>query len=69
MGEVVQLFDKNADYRGACLACGKSWDVTTEQLDVALGCGILYSPCCEQPATITKVKKHEKHDAKNLHPL
>lgn len=62
MGEVVQLFDKNSNYRGTCLACSKSWDVTKEQLDVALGCGILYSPCCEQPATIVKVKHGHAKD-------
>lgn len=62
MGEVVPLFDKDANYRGTCLSCGTVWDVTKAQLDVALGCGILYSPCCEQPATIKKVKRHDtKH--------
>jgi hypothetical protein len=60
MGEVVQLFDKDAVYKGYCLSCGSVWTVTREQLDVALGCGILYSPCCEQPATIEKVKRKSK---------
>jgi hypothetical protein len=62
VGEVVQLFDKDANYRGTCLYCKNVWDVTKEQLDVALGCGILYSPCCEQPATILKVKRDHKKD-------
>jgi hypothetical protein len=57
MGEVIPLFDKDAAYHGTCLGCGNAWRVTKEQLDVALGCGILYSPCCKQPATIAKVKR------------
>lgn len=56
MGEVIQLFDKRAAYTGTCLDCGRVWVVTTEQLDVALECGILYSGCCEKPATIHKKK-------------
>jgi hypothetical protein len=60
MGKVVQLFDKEAVYTGTCLDCGKVWIVTKEQLDVALECGILYSGCCEQPATIAKAKSHVK---------
>lgn len=60
MGEVVQLFDKNASYTGTCLDCGKVWIVTVEQLDVALECGILYSVCCEKPATIAKMKARDK---------
>jgi hypothetical protein len=57
MGEVISLFDKESVYHGTCLTCNNAWKVTKEQLDVALECGILYSPCCEQPATIAKVKR------------
>jgi hypothetical protein len=60
MGEVVSLFDKDAVYHGTCLRCNTSWRVTKEQLDVALESGILYSPCCEQPATIVKVRSSVK---------
>lgn len=50
MGEVTDLFE----YRGTCLDCGKSWMVTKEQLDVAVQAKMLYSPCCNMPATIMK---------------
>lgn len=66
MGEVIPLFNKDANYHGTCLSCSSTWKVTKEQLDVAVEAGILYSPCCSQPATIIKVKRH---DAKNLHPM
>jgi hypothetical protein len=69
MGEVVPLFDKEASYRGTCLQCQNPWDVTKEQLAVALECGILYSPCCQQPSTILKVKRKPQHATKNMHSV
>lgn len=66
MGEVIPLFDKESAYRGTCLDCGISWDVTKPQLDVALECGILFSPCCEKPATIVKVKRKHITDQMQL---
>lgn len=62
MGDIIPLplFDKDAAYHGTCLSCNTSWRVTKEQLDVALGSGILYSPCCENAATIVKVRSSVK---------
>lgn len=63
MSEVVELFE----YRGTCLACGTTWTLTPEQIEVARQAKIAYSPCCSQPATLVKRKskhvepKHETH--------
>jgi hypothetical protein len=64
MGEVIPLFDKEATYKGHCLRCDEEWTVTKEQMDVALEFGILYSPCCEQPSTVSKMRV--KRDQKSL---
>lgn len=60
MSEVSELFE----YRGTCLECGATWTLTKEQIEVARMSEIAYSPCCEKPATIIKLRgKHER--AKN----
>lgn len=56
MGEVTDLFE----YRGTCLECGTTWEVTPAQLEVARVSEILYSPCCEKPSTIVRVKAKRK---------
>lgn len=54
------------DYIGTCLACGKSWTLTREQLEVIVKTdSIAYSTCCSEPATI--VKRRAKHDHKKNH--
>lgn len=63
MGDITPLFE----YDGTCLQCGKTWRVTEEQLEVACKAEVLFSPCCEQPATI--VRRGKKRDQKNMHSL
>jgi hypothetical protein len=43
-------------YHGTCLGCGNTWRLTPEQVEVSRIAEICYSPCCEQPATLIKVK-------------
>jgi hypothetical protein len=50
------------DYRGTCLECGKSWTLTPEQIQVAVEMEIAYSPCCEKPATLVKMKAKRVSD-------
>jgi hypothetical protein len=52
MSDPIDLYK----YRGTCLNCGKQWILTREQIDVAIIAELAYSPCCEMPATLVKIK-------------